>query len=712
MVAVSIKHNVQWQGASPLWLQQSTAGQRIANAQLASRPSILRFASDEFMEELMQVLERAPQQLQDYLAQAETWRKPMEKARDLPVEPVETSVAKLLTRTKIQADALKPQKPGLPGIMPGKSISKNIIAQRNEVVEESIKLFQPAHKRFYLISASLVQNQSGFPDQEVVLTKGEKVTFVVRRLVPPENLVIDQDKPLPVPDENWTEYAFVQNTRGAAWKKIAAFRSSATKHLITGEEKIPLFPSTYKSDCCNRTIYSGLIPVGKREAWMAAPSESGEVSIANTASEELGVMDSLAKAVFVMEVAEPWRALLNLAHNQSNNQNRSYPNFEQNNTQKNADLARSYRSLRDQIQLASWLILLDFANFLEAYLPEIWEVVKDHSKANQLSTQQREVYNAIYNATLSTGLRQKVALQPITAYKTRLTEALASIQVHGAKMEAAETDFVRYDENGNILNTAAQLSANWPDFVFPLTDPQVKGSEGNAAANTQVLAPIPPTMNESEFPAGTEEIDKTKAKLEKLVAMIGKLLPSDIEKYGAENIPLTTTRMDNRQAWFVIRCVYERPHCGPLFPAVVSPPSRMVEMSSFFDPDAPARPIRIPMPLDISPAGLRKYTKNTGFILSDALCGKIRRMRKYTLGDLVLSVLPWPFHKDLPDPGETGPCSGGGISFGMICSLSIPIVTLCAFILLIIMVILFDLFFKWIPWLMLCLPIPGLKGKK
>ena len=116
------------------------------------------------------------------------------------------------------------------------------------------------------------------------------------------------------------------------------------------------------------------------------------------------------------------------------------------------------------------------------------------------------------------------------------------------------------------------------------------------------------------------------------------------------------------------------------------------------------------MPLDISPAGLRKYQKNTGFVISDMLCGKIKGIRKMTLADLVLSVLPWPFHKDLPEQGS-GTCKDGGNSFGMICSLSIPIVTLCALILMMIIVALFDLFFRWIPYLFVCLPIPGLKGK-
>jgi len=168
---------------------------------------------------------------------------------------------------------------------------------------------------------------------------------------------------------------------------------------------------------------------------------------------------------------------------------------------------------------------------------------------------------------------------------------------------------------------------------------------------------------------------------------------------------------DPRTAWFVVRCVYARPGCGPLFPPLLSTATQKFQMAPFFDPDAPARPVRIPMPLDISPAGLRKYQKNTGFVISDMLCGKIKGIRKLTFADLVLSVLPWPFHKDLPDPGKSGPCGEGANSFGMICSLSIPIVTLCALILMMIMVALFDLFFRWIPYLFVCLPIPGLKGK-
>jgi hypothetical protein len=114
------------------------------------------------------------------------------------------------------------------------------------------------------------------------------------------------------------------------------------------------------------------------------------------------------------------------------------------------------------------------------------------------------------------------------------------------------------------------------------------------------------------------------------------------------------------------------------------------------------------MPFDISPAGLRKFPKATTFMISDMLCGQLKRMRQLTLGDLVLSVLPWPFHKDLPKPDSDGPCED---SFGMFCSLSIPIVTILALVLLLILAALFDLFFHWLPWLFICFKVK-LSGKR
>jgi len=159
--------------------------------------------------------------------------------------------------------------------------------------------------------------------------------------------------------------------------------------------------------------------------------------------------------------------------------------------------------------------------------------------------------------------------------------------------------------------------------------------------------------------------------------------------------------------------VFERPECGPIDPPVLSDPSQAFQMAGFFDPEAPARPIRIALPLDTSPAGLRKFDKNTAFMISDMLCGQIDRVKGLILGDLVLSVLPWPLHKDLSVP-DGGPCTKKGdpsIEIGMMCSLSIPIITICALLLLMIIVFLLDFIFRWIPFFIFCFPLPKFKGK-
>jgi hypothetical protein len=144
---------------------------------------------------------------------------------------------------------------------------------------------------------------------------------------------------------------------------------------------------------------------------------------------------------------------------------------------------------------------------------------------------------------------------------------------------------------------------------------------------------------------------------------------------------------------------------------VVSRETEWFQMASYFDPDAPARPIRIPMPVDTTPAGQRKFAKNTMFVVSDTLACQIDKARSLTFGDLVLSVLPWPFHKNLPDTLDDE-CENVSLNIGQICTLSIPIITICALILLIIIVFLLDVIFKWVPYLIFCLPLPGLKAKK
>lgn len=138
---------------------------------------------------------------------------------------------------------------------------------------------------------------------------------------------------------------------------------------------------------------------------------------------------------------------------------------------------------------------------------------------------------------------------------------------------------------------------------------------------------------------------------------------------------------------YVLRCAYVRPRCGALCKDVVSAPTDPFVLASYWDPDAPQRQVRIEMPVP-SVASLRKFKKNVGFVMSTELrkkMSKIPGLDRILKGDLD---------------------SGSDFALGEICSFSLPIITLIAFIVMFIFLILLNLVFWWMPFLKICIPIP------
>ncbi len=136
---------------------------------------------------------------------------------------------------------------------------------------------------------------------------------------------------------------------------------------------------------------------------------------------------------------------------------------------------------------------------------------------------------------------------------------------------------------------------------------------------------------------------------------------------------------------YLLRCVYERPRCDPAqhWISRAAGPYRLAET---MDPDAPARPVRIALPADVSIAGLRKFQKGVGFATSKALRNKIANIA----GKEIL---------DGQKPAE------GNFDLGHICSFALPIITLCAFILLLVIAVILNLVFWWLPFLKICFPV-------
>jgi hypothetical protein len=95
--------------------------------------------------------------------------------------------------------------------------------------------------------------------------------------------------------------------------------------------------------------------------------------------------------------------------------------------------------------------------------------------------------------------------------------------------------------------------------------------------------------------------------------------------------------------------------------------------------------------LKTSIADLRKYPKNVGFVLSDQLREQMSRVT------------------DLKKMMDGQLASGDEFDIGLLCSFSMPIITIAALMALMIIIGLLNIVFWWAPFLKICIPIlaPG-----
>jgi hypothetical protein len=670
-----MRDRIQWVAPSPLWASAAGAGEEFVRGAVR-QPAVLRFATDTFMEDFLHLLEADPSALAGYLAEPETWRGP---TPDPP--PIEAAPRFLQKFSRMRLAA-------------GRALdSTSTLARQRSLVARAaagaaaggppLKLYQPAHLRYYLVAGCLVCRVPGLPDHAPDANREEKVGFVVRRLLQKEG------------EGGAHEYAFVTTPRGSGWQKVTGAESA----LADGEERLPLFPTSFdETDGRRRRLYAGMVPVGRREAYMGA----GEVAANGNGSPPGATKKTARKILFRTQIAEPWKSLIERADAVRRLKEGSDPKPSP------ADVLTAVKESREQMQTISWYVLLDFAKYLSDYLPNVWAVVIEQKQESALAKPHEvNLHAALKNMTADAALKTALAnsVYPQSSVADSLLVALRKMAKEGWG-EKLERVAVGYDRQSP--------DALWPNFLFPLADP-----EQPAPLPDATITPAPTPSDESGEdvpldPAGTPQVVQDKqARVDNLVALVVRALPAD-EGARAPSLPLASRPvMDTREGQFVIRFAYERPLCGPLDPPVLSGPTAQFQMAGFFDPDAPARPIRIALPIDTTPAGLRKFDKNTVFMISDALCGQIQRMRGITFGDLVLSVLPWPFHKDLSSKvGKMEPCKSKGVELGMMCTLSIPIITICALILLMVIVLLFDFIFRWIPLFIFCFPLPKFKAKR
>ncbi len=514
-----------------------------------------------------------------------------------------------------------------------------------------LRLYQPVHGRFYLVATSLACRVPGLPEHTVDVAKGEVVAFVLRRLT--------TVKDWKGAETETGEWAWVKRADGSeGWVRAGALA------LADGEEQIPMFASTFAGSGglrdvpMRRRVFAGLIPASKRETF----ANGSELSAQPQAKPAAGSLDDPRVIEFQRAVMDPWAEM------------KEWYDDERYDT---TDDRRVNALL--SVEQSSPLLLMDMLGFFETHLKPLAAALK--GSAATLSAPQQ----AIYNLLNTTHAVDRSGLNEAT-----LVEMIRQVLPHRDKIESPAGPPPAYAVRRVLIGDPGR-------FTRP---PAGQGSE-NAVPNP-VRAVIrsetglrtllgrgttaPWELTPAERPGGLGV-----RRLKKLV-MDALAEAGNVPAVLAEQLPARRPVASAAQPgddWFVVRCVYLRPHCGRRSPPVVSERSERFQLTSFFEPDAPARHLRVALPVDTSPATLRKYNRNVAFVISDQLRKQMSRAASL---------------KDLMD-GKAGP-EKPGLDFAMICSFSIPIITICAFILLMIIVILLNIIFWWIPLFRICFPIP------
>ncbi len=112
-----------------------------------------------------------------------------------------------------------------------------------------VKLFHAAHGCHYLVIAELCCRIPGFPDRTVRRPDGEKVFFVLRRIL-----------------NNTDEYGWVVKGETKSWKSL----NGQPRTVLPDEEPLPLFPIAASG---RRTIFAGYVPVATSDVYTLTAAE-------------------------------------------------------------------------------------------------------------------------------------------------------------------------------------------------------------------------------------------------------------------------------------------------------------------------------------------------------------------------------------------------------------------------------------------------------
>jgi len=145
-------------------------------------------------------------------------------------------------------------------------------------------------------------------------------------------------------------------------------------------------------------------------------------------------------------------------------------------------------------------------------------------------------------------------------------------------------------------------------------------------------------------------------------------------------------RYDPRDDRFQLRAFARLKRCDGCPPELVwSEPSEAFAIVPWYEAGV-MPPVRVVLP-DATPASLKKLKPSVSFVTPKSVADKLAGMGL----------------KDLTE--GKGP-SGGGMGLDWICGFNIPIITLCAFIVLSLFLALLNIMFWWLPFVKICIPLP------
>ncbi len=185
--------------------------------------------------------------------------------------------------------------------------------------------------------------------------------------------------------------------------------------------------------------------------------------------------------------------------------------------------------------------------------------------------------------------------------------------------------------------------------------------------------------------------------LESQAAAIRDLLSKRLAQQTLKNvkeIPLPKFTQGKADLYQVAAFVRTKNECGLEVVQWGDAASRSIKfrVAAPFDPEA-SRPAVIQMP---SLADLRRGLAKGAAMITPADTFDLINKLKLNKGASADAV-----------PEDT---SGAGLGIQWICSFSLPVITLVAMILLMIMISLLNILFFWMPWVRICLPFPKMKG--